>query len=122
MIVTDADGDIGTDAITVLVVQDTHPRARIDSPRRDRRIYEGESVVFAGSVRDGNLPLKFKWDFEGGAKKTKAEDPGEVVFEKAGSYTVTFLVEDDDGDKDSDSVTITVIKSTWSFVSKQLQI
>ena len=117
MTVTDADGDTGSDAITLQVARDTHPRARIDSPRRDLRIYEGESVVFAGSVVDGNNPMKFKWDFEGGAKKSRVKDPGEVVFDKAGSYTVSFAVEDNDGDKDSDTVTITVIKSTWSYVA-----
>ena len=117
MTVTDADGDVGTDAITLQVAHDTHPRARIVSPGRDLRIYEGEVIFFGGSVVDGNIPLKFKWDFNGGAKKSEIEDPGEVVFDKAGSYTITFLVEDNDGDKDSDTVAITVIKSTWSYVA-----
>ena len=117
MIVTDADGDVGTDAITLQVAHDTHPRARIVSPARDVRIYEGEAVLFTGSVVHGNIPLKFRWDFKGGAKKSEQKDPGEVVFDKAGSYTVTFVAQDNDGDKDSDTVAITVIKSTWSYVA-----
>ncbi len=115
--VTDADGDTGTDLATIRVAKDTQPRAAIISPAQDLRIYEGESAVFAGAVRDGNMPIAFTWDFKGGADKSSAEDPGEVVFDKAGTYAVTFLAQDSDGDTDSDSVTVTVIKSMWLSVA-----
>jgi alpha-tubulin suppressor-like RCC1 family protein len=115
--ITDSDGDIASDSVTVNIVRDTRPRATIVSPRHHLRIYEGEGVNFAGSVIDGNLPLKYIWDFEGGAKKLKIEDPGEVLFNKPGTYTVNFIVEDRDGDIGKDTVSVTVIKSTWSFVA-----
>jgi alpha-tubulin suppressor-like RCC1 family protein len=115
--ITDSDGDIASDSVTVNIVRDTKPRATIVSPRHHLKIYEGEGVNFEGSVIDGNLPLKFTWDFKDGAKKRTTEDPGEVLFNKPGTYTVNFVVEDRDGDIARDTVSVTVIKSTWSFVT-----
>ena len=116
-ITTDSDGDVDTDIITIRVLKDTKPIASIVSPDKSLRIYEGESVFFDGSVIDGNIPLKFLWDFKGGAENIPVKNPGEVTFNIAGVYGVTFLVEDNDCDKDSDKVYLTVIKSTWSFIS-----
>lgn len=116
-IATDSDNDVGSDIITIRVLKDTKPIASIISPEKSLRLYEGESANFAGSVIDGNIPLKYLWDFKGGAENITLKNPGEVTFNIAGSYGVTFLVEDSDGDQDSDTVYLTVIKSTWSFVA-----
>lgn len=116
-IARDSDGDVGADMIRIRVLKDTKPIAKIISPEKSLRLYEGESVVFAGSVIDGNIPLKYLWDFKGGAENITVMNPGEVTFNVAGAYGVTFEVEDSDGDRDSDTVYLTVIKSTWSFVT-----
>lgn len=115
-IASDLDGDVGSDMITIRVLKDTKPVAKIVSPDKSQRLYEGESVVFEGSVLDGNIPLKYLWDFKGGAENITVKNPGEVFFNIAGAYGVTFEVQDSDGDKDSDTVYLTVIKSTWTFV------
>ncbi len=115
--VTDADGDTATASVQVVVVEDTQPSAIVELPQGDVEIYEGESVVFRGSSKDGNEPLRFKWDFHGGAKNSDDQAPGEVVFAKAGVYPVTFTVKDHDGDTDSVTRSVTVIKSSWACVS-----
>lgn len=114
---TDADGDTATVSVQVVVVEDTRPSAIVESPEGDVEIYEGESVAFKGSSKDGNQPVRFKWDFRGGAKNSDIQDPGEVVFSKAGVYPATFTVKDDDGDTDAVTRTITVIRSSWACIS-----
>ncbi len=115
--VQDADGDTDSATMLVSVVKDAKPAASIDLPLQDKEIFESESLKFQGSVKDGNLPIRFKWDFHGGAKNSDKEDPGEVEFKKAGVYAVTFTVKDKDGDTDTVTRTITVQKSTWTYAS-----
>ncbi len=115
--VTDADGDTAAASVTVKVAEDTKPVAGMEKPEDDVEIFEGEAVVFSGSVRDGNLPLRYHWDFKGGAENVKVRNPGEVVFKKAGVYEVVFTVRDDNGDTDSVSRVVSVIRSSWAFVS-----
>ncbi len=115
--VTDADGDAAAASLTVKVAEDTKPVASMESPEDDVEIFEGESVSFSGSARDGNLPLRYRWDFQGGAGNVKVQNPGEVIFKKAGVYQVAFTVRDDNGDTDSVSRVISVIRSSWASVS-----
>lgn len=115
--VTDADGDTAAASLTVKVAEDTKPVASMEKPEDDVEIFEGESVVFSGSARDGNLPLRYRWDFQGGAGNVKVQSPGEVVFKKAGVYQVAFTVKDNDGDTDSVSRIVSVIRSSWASVS-----
>ncbi len=115
--VADADGDTAAASVTVKVAEDTKPVAGMEKPEDDVEIFEGEAVVFSGSARDGNLPLRYHWDFKGGAGNVKVRNPGEVVFKKAGVYEVVFTVKDDNGDADSVSRVVSVIRSSWAFVS-----
>ncbi len=115
--VQDADGDTDCANVLVSVVKDSKPVASIDLPLMDREIFESESLKFKGSVKYGNLPIRFRWDFHGGAKDSDKQDAGEVEFKKAGVYPVTFTVKDSDGDTSTVKRTITVQKSTWAYAS-----
>ena len=72
------------------------PNGVIDTPFSNARITAGGSVNFTGSGSDpdGNTPLSFSWDMGGGASNRAVEDPGNVTFATAGTYTVTFTVRD----------------------------
>ena len=84
----------------------------IQSPTADVVIYEGASVDFQASVKDGADPYTYAWDFDGGADDVTVEDPGAVTFATRGTYTVSATVTDDDGDSDSAMVTVNVILAT----------
>jgi len=111
--VTDSDGDIASDSLTVTVkepVPDLEPAAEIVSPDSDMVVFEGESVDFNGSVTGGNAPFMYLWDFGGAAASANVEDPEPITFSAEGTYTITFTVTeaDNEADTDSDSVTVTV--------------
>src|SRR6185503_2807713 len=89
------------------------PNGVIDTPTANVTIAAGQSVSFTGtgSDPDNNLPLTFAWNFGGGATNSTVEDPGAVVFNTPGTYTVTFTVKDGlnlaDASQDSSTVTVT---------------
>jgi PKD repeat protein len=88
------------DTIAIRIVTGTTtnqpPNGLIDSPAGNVTILAGQSITFTGTGTDpdGNLPLTFLWTFGGGAPNSTAEDPGAVVFNTPGTYTVTFTVTD----------------------------
>jgi hypothetical protein len=88
------------------------PDGIIDTPTRDVTIKRGQSLNFTGSGTDpdGNFPLTYRWDFGGAAPSSIQEDPGKVIFDKTGAFTVTFVVTDSKGvaDPTPDSRTIIV--------------
>jgi len=86
------------------------PDGTIDDPTGGVTITEGQSVNFAGSGTDpdGNTPLTYLWDFDGGATNSTVEDPGSVAFNTAGFYTVTFTVTDSLGLADATPATVTI--------------
>ncbi|PON17744.1 hypothetical protein C2W62_11555 [Candidatus Entotheonella serta] len=86
------------------------PEGTIDTPSGNVSITIGESVNFTGTGTspDGNVPLSFFWDFGGGADNAAVEDPGQVVFNRAGAFTVTFTVSDNQGNSDTATVKVTV--------------
>jgi len=86
--------------------------ASIDSPDPTGTINEGTPLNFQGTVENGGASLIYSWDFGGGAGNSDAEDPGDIVFDTEGIYTVTFTVTDDaDNQESSATVTVTVIKA-----------
>lgn len=116
--VTDTDGDSDSASVTVTVNVDLLPIAAIDSPAGDMSINEGDTVTFLGSATGGDGSLTYAWSFPGGTPDSStAEDPGDVTFAAAGTYTCTLTVTDEDGDADSASVVITVHAGNWLAVT-----
>ena len=72
------------------------PNGSIDTPSTDITIMVGEAVNFSASANDpdNHTPLSYQWDFGGDTNNVMQEDPGEVIFDTVGSYTVTFTVTD----------------------------
>jgi len=92
------------------------PNGVIDTPPGDQTIEEGDSVDFTGTGTDpeGDYPLTYLWDFDGGAPDSTDEDPGAITFTTAGTYNVTLTVTDSLGlsDPTPDTVKITVTGNT----------
>lgn len=80
---------------------DHPPNSNIDSPAGDLRILPGDSVDFVGSCMSfaGPQGMKFQWTFgEGsGIADTALEQPGELVFDRLGEFTVTLSCSDGSG-------------------------
>jgi chitodextrinase len=72
------------------------PHGVIVMPEHDVTIEAGQSVHFTseGTDSDGPLPLRFAWDFGGGAPPTTRKDPGQVRFDTPGEFTVALTVTD----------------------------
>ena len=88
------------------------PVVKILLPSSDQSIIVGDSILFQGSILGGNPPMTCSWDFNGGAENSDLVNPGELVFNKVGTFDVILLGTDNDGDSDSDSVVITVNEQT----------
>jgi hypothetical protein len=95
------------------------PEGTIDTPSANVDITTGQSVNFSGTGTspDGHVPLSFFWDFDGGAVNSTQEDPGEVVFSRAGTFTVTLTVSDSQGNSDATPATLTVTVSDPAAVT-----
>jgi len=109
--VTDADGDTSSDTVNISVVPyiNTSPIAEIISPEGSQNIFTGEMIAFQGSVLNGNPPFSYIWNFDGAARLSNKESPGEITFNKEGIYEILFSVTDAEGERSDNSVTITVI-------------
>ncbi len=98
------------DSVTINIIT---PESQIDAPVADAEIEVGHTVMFAGTGNDpdGTLPLRYQWDFDGGAPNSTQEDPGPVAFHEIGTYDVRFTVRDSLGfaDPTPDSRTISVV-------------
>jgi RHS repeat-associated protein len=86
------------------------PDGQIDTPAANVTITAGGSVNFTGSGSDpdNELPLTFLWTFDGAAADSNMEDPGDITFGNAGTYTVTLAVTDAAGVADPTPATRTI--------------
>ncbi len=101
---TDDDGDVAFDTVEISVGDNSQPVAFIIADT-----YSGDApleVNFEGWVFGGDAPLSYSWSFGDGGTST-LQDPTHT-FTAEGVYTVTFVVQDDNGDSDADSVDILV--------------
>ncbi len=73
----------------------------------------GDTVNFraTGTDADGNLPLSYRWDFNGAEPSSYTQNPGNVTFNKVGTYRVQLTVADNTGatDPTPDVITVTVV-------------
>ena len=116
--VTDAQGlpDPSPGIVTVSVVENQAPDGVIVTPATDVTIGVGDAVDFTGSGSDpdDHTPLSYLWDFgSAGIADSTEQNPGPVVFDSAGTYTVTFTVTDAQGlpDPSPGIVTVSVVEN-----------
>ncbi|MDH5229299.1 MAG: PKD domain-containing protein [Gammaproteobacteria bacterium] len=87
----------------VITVQDpnallaTPPEAQILSPQGSPMINVGDSLNFSANAVGGTGVLSFLWDFNGVTPNTTVQNPGDVVFSKAGVFTISLTVTDETG-------------------------
>ncbi len=88
------------------------PNATIDSPSGPVSIFEGQSVTFYSTTSDPDGdPVSVVWDFDevgSGVANSSAADPGAVVFDRAGLFTVTLVARDDQGNVDPTPASVDV--------------
>ncbi|MDH5731847.1 MAG: PKD domain-containing protein, partial [Gammaproteobacteria bacterium] len=103
-----------TPAFVIITVQDqpqsnSAPNAII-SPSTNQTISIGQSIVFQGNATDpdGNGPFTFRWDFGSVRPATSLQNPGSVLFDQAGVYTIRLTVWDDQRIVDATPAEITV--------------
>ena len=81
------------------------PNGVIDSPVDNPVISAGTGLEFLGTGADAETPaanLTYYWNFDdSGVGDMYIEDPGEIVFNIPGTYTVTLTVTDTNGRSDS---------------------
>ena len=97
------------------------PESSINSPAANITINSGGSVQFTGTGidPDNNNPLTYRWTFGDPAiPNATVKDPGLVIFNNVGTYTVTFTVTDALGKIDPTPATrtVTVLSGTGQLV------
>ena len=78
------------------------PESFINTPATSVVITAGQEVDFTGTGSDpeNNSPLIYTWKFDGAAPDSMVQNPGKMVFNKAGSYRVRLMVQDSMGNVD----------------------
>ena len=106
--VTDSLGTTASKSVVVNVNAVKPLVVGITSPTGNISITVGQSVNFQGSVTGGLAPFTYSWTFGGAASNSSVQNPGNVTFTKAGTYTVNFQVSDSYNQVSGASVKITV--------------
>ena len=113
LIVTDDDGSVGSDTLTV-TVNNVAPTVNAGA---DQSANEGDTVTFGGSFTDPGSAdthtATIDWGEGAGPEAgivngAAGTVSGDHVYAAAGTYTVTVTVTDDDGGTGSDTLTVTV--------------
>jgi hypothetical protein len=103
----------------------SNPTASITAPSGNTIISAGKVVSFHGTASGGDGQLTYAWNFPGGTPGSSAEqNPGDVQFNTAGTFTCTLTVTDADGDTGTDTVTVTVggLDSDGDGVANDLEV
>ncbi len=107
--VTDAEGNVGTDTVEVVVSGFTSPPVILEA---EADVESGDApleVWFHAVASDPDGPesaLIYHWDFGDGG--SALGDTAEHVFEEAGTYEVTLTVTDQSGATATETITVTV--------------
>ncbi len=112
-VITDNDGGTATTSGSVTATTPNQaPHGSILTPA-DITIEAGQAVVFTSTAidPDGNLPLSFAWNMDGGAPNSTLQNPSAVLFHNVGTYVVRLVVTDALGlaDPTPESRVVTVI-------------
>ena len=78
------------------------PNGVIMTPAENVKVIIGESLAFAGAGidPDGNLPLTYRWNFDGVIPNSIAQNPGLVTFTRVGTYRIVLSTTDEKGSAD----------------------
>ena len=107
--VTDDDGGVGSDTLTV-TVQAAVNEDPVAAAGDDQTVNEGETALFDGTTSsdpDGTI-TKLEWDFGDGETAEGATQTHVYADEGTGTFTVTLTVTDDLGATASDTLDVTV--------------
>ncbi|RLJ18328.1 hypothetical protein DJ031_11755 [bacterium endosymbiont of Escarpia laminata] len=106
LIVTDKDGGIGSDILTVTV---NNVAPSVDAGA-DQMFNEGDTANFSGSFTDpGSVDTHtIEWNFGDGSATVNGSLTPSHTYPTAGVYTVTLIITDKDGGVGSDTLTVTV--------------
>ena len=79
------------------------PDGTIASPASDQGIVVGAAVNFTGAATDPDGdPVSYSWAFPGGSPTSStAQNPGNVTYGTAGTFTATLVVSDNQGNSDT---------------------
>ena len=105
--VTDSSNHTSSSSVTITV--NSPLVVAISSPTGNVTINTGQSVDFQGSITGGTAPYTYQWTFNGGSPSSSSvQNPGNVTFNTAGTYTVNFQVSDSSNQTSGASVAVTV--------------
>ena len=96
-------------AFNVNEIPNQLPNAIIDSPAAsDKTITAGDSINLQGHGEDtdGTI-IAYSWNF-GDGRTSNLQNPGNAQFNTAGTYTVTFNVQDNNNEWDKTPATVTI--------------
>ena len=106
LIVSDGQGNLATDIVTITVIDATWPAANAGP---DQVVGENTLVSFDGSASSDNVGIiSYMWTFMEGTLQTLFGVNPSYTFEIPGVYTVTLNVTDAEGHFTTDTVVITV--------------
>lgn len=107
--VTDSDGDVAQDTVTINVATDASPSVGTltASPNSG---FAPLGVTFGCPASGGNAPLSFQWDFGDG--QTSSLPFVTHTFALAGNYTATCVVTDADGDMSTGTIGVTAVQNS----------
>jgi alpha-tubulin suppressor-like RCC1 family protein len=83
----------------------------ISSPPRDFTVNQGQAVNVQGKVTGGTAPYTYLWEFGNGVT-SDLKDPGFILFDTPGTFTIKLTVTDSKGLTGSASVNIIVLDIT----------
>lgn len=115
--VQDDDGNVATDDVNVVIVEDSRPEAVIIAPTATGTYWTDEAITFEGTVSDSEtdtelLAVSWSTDLAGILATGNPDSSGYTATSQlltAGTHVVTLTVVDGDAQEASDSVPITVI-------------
>jgi PKD repeat protein len=120
--VTDASGDVLSDSIQITVMEnpgyDPSNPPNLEISASPQKINAGETINFSSSVTGGKPPFRYQWYFTGGTPgSSTVENPQNILFATANSYSILCTLTDASGRIDTEMVSIQVLPDTSPIVT-----